>query len=139
MSCKQGSEDVSAYTHFLGSACHSKEVSLDTDTSECHSKEVDVYTHFKGSECSSMEVNIYTDLQRSECHLKDVRVCEREREKERKSECVCERECVCACAYVRVVLCASDTLSVSGCTISFMRVFASRLVSVCFMPRKDVL
>ena len=56
-------------------------------------------------------------------------------------ECVrvCERECVCACAYVRVVLCASDTLSVSGCTISFMRVFASRLVSVCFMPRKDVL
>ena len=92
MSCKQGSENVSAYTHFLGSAYHSKEVSLDNDTSECHSKEVDVYTHFKGSECSSMEVNIYTDLQRSECHLKDVRVCEREREKERKSECVCERE-----------------------------------------------
>jgi len=36
-------------------------------------------------------------------------------------------------------MCTLNTLSVSGCTMSFISVFSSRFVSVCFMPRNDVL
>jgi len=38
---------------------------------------------------------------------------------------------VCVCAYGRDVMRVSDTLSVSGRTMSFMRVLSSRLACVC--------